>query len=159
CSTCPSGFEIMAGKRVCALFMVAWVVQMDHIGYGFWERDYRTRSRHSATPSGPIKEGLRLSAQVENSFVRSGEPIILNLTLTNTSSQKRIVFISRSEYDYKADVINEMGQRVPLTKRVEELLANPRSYDRRIRYDLKPHEELKETLRVSDLFELKKAGT
>src|SRR5262249_37297136 len=67
-------------------------------------------------------------------------------------------YITSSDHDYKIDVTSRKGQSAPLTKYGERLRTDPLSFERRIVYDMKPHEDLRETLRISDIYDMTKRG-
>lgn len=81
----------MLGRKITVLLTLALLVLVSESDRASTARNRTLQSRHSEVPYGPITDGFRLSAQPDSAVVLSGEPIILNLTLTNTSNETRLL--------------------------------------------------------------------
>lgn len=102
---------------------------------------------------------LRLSASLEKSEVKNGEPISLELVLKNIS--KRRVHVVRTNYlnDYKIEVKDGRGSLVMPTERGKELLVQSMFISGRTSMYLDPGQELRIKIDVSRIYSFEKPGT
>jgi hypothetical protein len=118
----------------------------------------RTNDVMDSTLSGEASEGFQLSAGIENKQFRIGEPIVLKLTIRNSTKQVLYLTETSPESDYKLLVKNEYGERVPLTEFGQRLLNNKEEF-RVIGVKVKSGEERKDSIEVSRLHEMTVPGT
>lgn len=102
---------------------------------------------------------FRLSASLEESEVKSGEPISLELVLKNIS--KRRVHVIRTNHlnAYRIEVKDSRGSRVMPTEHGKELLAQSMFLSGRIPIYLDPGEELREKIDIGRIYDFGPPGT
>jgi uncharacterized protein (DUF58 family) len=102
---------------------------------------------------------FRLSASLEKSEVKSGEPISLELVLKNIS--KRRVHVIRTNYlsAYKIEVKDGGGNRVMPTELGKELLVQSMFVSGRIPIYLDPGQELREKIDIGRIYDFGRPGT
>src|SRR6185369_12431467 len=72
-----------------------------------------------------VARSLLLSARTEKPSFSPGEPIVCRVEATNNSRNVLVLVDTyHPEWDYKLDVRNEAGEKVPLTKDGERLMRN-----------------------------------
>jgi uncharacterized protein (DUF58 family) len=102
-------------------------------------------------------EMIRLSARAYSENVRSGEPIVIKLTLRNRSSSTVYLADSYPERDYRFQVKNETGADVALTKKGERLIKYASIY-KNTRIAVAPGTTVRNTVIISDLYDMSKRG-
>ena len=105
-----------------------------------------------------LSGGFRLSARSEKELVKAGKPVVLKLSLTNAGRKALIVYETSDETDYKLSVKDEKGESVHLTEYGEKLLSSAEQL-RRIKVEVKPGEEMQDSIRVSSLYRMAAGGT
>jgi len=106
-----------------------------------------------------VEADLRLIASLPRRGVTGGEPIILKLSLTNTTSKDVIVVESNPLADYKIDVRDQRGRPVPPTPEGKDLLFHSLWVGRRLSVRLAPGDKKVETFEINKVYDMSKPGS
>jgi len=89
-----------------------------------------------------------------------GEPVKIQITLTNTSSREIGILRSAAEFDYAIEVRNARGKLVPMTPSFQEKNkpGSVRVFSSNVLYPLKPGDTLTDEVVVTDLYQMANAG-
>jgi hypothetical protein len=112
-----------------------------------------------ACAEGSVCEGFQLSARVEPATVRLGEPIVLALSLKNTTRVNLYLASSGPEKDFLVDAKREDGQAVPLSEYGRKLLLNRGVIFARFGVKAGPGQVLKYSLELNRIYDMSAGGT
>lgn len=106
------------------------------------------------TKGGLITEGFQLTAQVEQVNFMPAAPIVLTVTLKNTTDKTLSHLTSRPEIDYPIEVKNKKGEIMPLTRYGQRLKKSSKTFWSIGGSDLVPGEEVSNTFIVNRVFDM-----
>ena len=96
----------------------------------------------------------------ETPVVKATHPVIVDVTVTNTSNRRLLIQERNPATDYEFDVRDERGNAVPETDLGRKLKEPPTipMNSRNFGVYLRPNESTKETIALSDLYDLSHPG-
>ena len=103
---------------------------------------------------------LSIVISAPQSVLRVGSEVRLEVTLTNTSSRRMLIQERNSATDYEIDVRDERGTAVPENdygRKLKEPPVMPMN-SRNFGIYLQPNESTKESIALSDLYDLSRPG-
>lgn len=108
--------------------------------------------------SGLPSEGFQLSARLDQEKLKSGVPVVLQLSLRNITKRELRVVETITEYDYEIEITNERGVRAPLTKRGQQLKDGPRQYTKVVSVKIAPGQEQQVKLEINLIYDITAKG-
>jgi hypothetical protein len=103
--------------------------------------------------------GLSFVATLDKGTVSRDEPITLKLSLTNNTKKEIIVIESNPLADYKIDVRDGRGTRVPPTPEGKDLLFRSQWGGRRLSVTIAPGESKTDTFQVNKIYAMTNPGS
>lgn len=143
-------YSLRLSLTTALILLAAWLEPAGRAGLGAG-----THLRKSSVS----RVGLSFVASLAKAFVSREEPITIKLTLTNNTKKEIVVVESNPLADYKIDVRDGLGSRVPPTPEGKDLLFRSQWGGRRLAVRLTPGENKTDTFEVNKIYDMTKPGS
>jgi len=150
--------EILRIIRVSTIAMLIIVVVQGGASIDL-QKQKPINSKAMPEVGGEIIEGLQLSARLDKATFRRDEPVLLKLSIKNTTTKPLFLRASYSQKDYQVFVKNENGKSPALTELGEHLKRNSIIASPESKVNLDPGQESEDQTNVSELYDLTAPST
>jgi hypothetical protein len=116
-------------------------------------------SQIAAQQWGEVSEGFQLSASLAKDQITSGEPVLLKLSIRNTSEKALYLEEIGAEKEYKIDIRRESGEPVRLAERGQQMMDNEGNDFMVVGVKIEPGHEQHDSIEISKLHEMTARGT
>lgn len=131
---------------LCAILSVTWVPQLNAA----------PDQKLVVAKGGPVIEGFQLLAQTGSNIFSPSTPVLLSLSLKNTTDKILGTFSSNTYNDYQLDVMDIKGKPVPLTPYAQRRNKHGKVYFGTGLMEVAPGGEMREIFNVSRFFDMTK---
>lgn len=146
--------------RIIGIIVVITALAALTLGAGIdFVKEWSQGSVSTEDAWGATSEGFQLSARLRKERVRSGEPILLKLTLKNATVKDLCLERRGVEREYQLEVKNERGERVPPTEAGMTLINNAGEDWSHYGVKLGPGKKIQDEIEVNKLWEMTAPGT